>query len=609
MVCKNIFSCSGFWQEHCNTIKRLLFLGFCNSSLSLERRVTKQTHPIHLGYKNIRKPCNKENKLKTTITSLNPTQKEVVIANPKTYCSLLQKCAALKALAEGKNVHTHVIKTGLNHDVYLVNHLIHMYIKCGVLEDARHVFDKMLKRSVVSFTNMIAGYSQNGDAEEALNLFHQMQREGISGNCFTFVSIIRACTSIRAFQVGEQFHVHFIEVGLDSDIVVGTALVDMYAKRGRIEDARNVFDKMPKRNILSWTAMIMGYAQYGPLDEALKLFNQIPARDLVLWNAMIGGLVQNGYSNEALQLFYEMQRSGTKADRITFASILRGCANLAVLLHGKQVHAHIVKSGFELDVVVGSALLDMYAKCGSVENAMEVFDKMPRRNVVSWSAMISACAQHGHGKDSLQLFKKMQEAGIKANIITFVGLLSACSHVGLVDQGRRYFDSMNKEYGLIPTVEHYSCMVDLLGRAGFLDEAEEIIHRMPVEPDAAVWGALLSACRTHGNMRLARHAAEQLLRLKVQDSASYVLLSNIYASLGLWDDVANVRKLMKDRGLKKQPGCSWIEVKNSMHVFISGDNSHPQIDEIYAMLERLTKQMKEEGYAPNTRVVLLDLEE
>eukprot|EP01018_Ginkgo_biloba_P025636 Gb_25611 [translate_table: standard] len=504
---------------------------------------------------------------------LRPMEEQTIKADCKTYSCLLQKCAKMEALSAGKNVHAHIIKTGTRQDLILGNFLINMYAKCGVFEDARKLFENMPKRNVVSFTALIAGYAQNGQSNDALNLFVQMQREGIKANHFTLVSVLKACASLAALNEGSQVHAHahFIEAGFASNVVVGSALVDMYAKCGRIEDARHAFDKMSERNAVSWTAMIAGYAQYGHLGEALKLFNQMPRTDIVSWNAMIVGLAQNGCNDEAFKLLYQMLKSGMKADQVTFASVLRACANLAVLHHGKQVHSHIIKSGFELQVLVGSALVDMYAKCGSIRNAWEVFDKMSKRNVVSWTTMIAACAQHGQGEDALQLFEKMQEKGVKANETTFVALLFACSHLGLVDEGRHYFDSMIKEHGIVPRVEHYSCMVDLLGRAGLLDEAEQLILEMPVEPNAAVWGALLGACRIHGNIDLGSRVAKHLLQLHLQDSATYVLLSNIYAALSRWDDVAKVRKLMKDTGLKKQPGCSWIQVKHSMHVFVSGD--------------------------------------
>nr|ABK26521.1 unknown [Picea sitchensis] len=291
------------------------------------------------------------------------------------------------------------------------------------------------------------------------------------------------------------------------------------------------------------------------------------------------------------------------------AGILRACASVAALEQGKQVHADIIKIGFELDVSVSNGLVDMYGKCGRIEDAQEVFSKLLEPDVASWNAMISGLAQHGCGKEAVLLFEQMLQTGVKPNQITFVVVLSGCSHAGLVDEGRNYFDSMTRDHGISPKAEHYSCMVDLFGRAGCLDEALNFINQMPVEPNASVWGSLLGACRVHGNIELAERAVEQLIELTPENPGTYVLLSNIYAAAGRWDDAGKVRKMMKDRSVKKEPGCSWIEVQNKVHPFIVGDSSHPQIEEIYETLETLTLQMKAAGYIPNTNFVLHDVEE
>uniref|UniRef100_UPI0040747504 Synthetic PPR-DYW protein n=1 Tax=synthetic construct TaxID=32630 RepID=UPI0040747504 len=495
-----------------------------------------------------------------------------------TFPFVLKACASLSSLKEGKQIHGHVIKSGFESDVYVQSALIDMYAKCGELEDARKVFDEMPERNVVSWNAMISGYAQNGQSEEALELFREMQQEGIKPSEFTFCSVLSACASLGSLEMGKQIHGYVIKSGFESIVFVGNALIDMYAKCGSIEDARKVFDEMPERTVVSWTAMISGYAQ-------------------------------NGQSEEALELFREMQREGVKPDEVTLPSVLSACANLGALEQGKQIHAYVIKSGFESDVFVGSALIDMYAKCGSIEDARKVFDKMPERDVVSWNAMIAAYAQHGHGKEALQLFQQMQQEGVKPSEVTFTSILSACSHAGLVDEGHHYFESMSPDYGITPRVEHYGCMVDLLGRAGRLDEAEDLIKSMPFQPNVVVWGTLLGACRVHGDVERGERAAERILELDPESAAPYVLLSNIYAAAGRWDEAAKVRKLMKERGVKKEPGCSWIEVNNKVHEFVAGDKSHPQTKEIYAELERLSKQMKEAGYVPDTKFVLHDVEE
>eukprot|EP01018_Ginkgo_biloba_P029527 Gb_22655 [translate_table: standard] len=494
-----------------------------------------------------------------------------------TFPCVLSACANLAALDQALEIHEHIIENGFESDAFVRSALIDMYAKCGSIKDARNLFDKLPEQNWVCWTAMIAGYAQSGHGEEALKLFCQMQRTGIKPNQFTYTSVTGVCADLAALERGLQVHNQIIKTGYESDVFVGSSLVDMYGKCASIEDAYRVFDKMP--------------------------------RNAVSWNAMIAGFVQNEHGKEALKLFCQMKLAGVNPNEVSFASVLRACASLVALDQGMNIHNHTIKIGLELDVFVGSALVDMYAKCGGIEHAHKVFSNMPRRNEVSWNAMIAGYAQHGRGKEALQLFEQMQCAGLKPNQITFISVLSACSHVGLVDEGRHYFNCMIRDHSIIPTMDHYACMVDLLGRAGQLDEAKDIINRMSSEPGAIVWQTLLGACKTHGNMELGQYAAERILELKPQDAATYVLLANTYAVAGRWDDAAKVRKLMNDRGLKKEAGHSWIHVQNRVHTFIARDTSHPQTDKIYAKLEELTVLMKMAGYMPDTNCVLYDVEE
>eukprot|EP01018_Ginkgo_biloba_P002684 Gb_08253 [translate_table: standard] len=556
----------------------------------------------------VRKLC-KEERLKEAMKTLEFMDKRGFWTEPNTYACLLQGCVSQKALQEGKLVHAHMMKGGLESDRFLRNHLLNMYAKCGSLahahkmfdkmpernliswntliggyvqggsvDDARRLFDKMPERNVVSWNAMVAGYTQHGNCEEALKLFGQMQKVGMRPDQFTFGSVLRACASLVALEQGKQVHVQVIKWGFEADVFAGSALVHMYVRCKSIEEGREVFEKMPKRNVVSC-------------------------------NAMIAGCAQNGRDEEAMRIFYQMQLSGMQPNQVTFVSVVSSCANLATLEQGKRVHAYIIKTCTESYVSVGSALVSMYAKCGSIEDSHKVFTKMSEQDVVLWSAMIAGYALHGHGKEALELFEQMQQAGLKPNDITFVSILSACSHGGLEKEGHHYFDSMTRNHGIIPRVEHYTCMIDLLGRAGRLDEAEYFVSKMPLEPDAVVWKTLLGACRIHGNMDIAKRAAEMVLELDPQDAATYVLLSNIHAAVGRWDDAIKVRKTMADSGLKKEPGVSWIEVKNTVHPFFAGDKSHSQTDEIYASLEELTRKMKEVGYVPDTNFVLHDIEQ
>eukprot|EP01018_Ginkgo_biloba_P026797 Gb_37510 [translate_table: standard] len=557
-----------------------------------------------------------------------------------TYACILQVCIEKKALSEGRLIHTHMNEKGTMPDRFLWKELVNMYVKCGSLVDARRVFDEMPKRDVRSWTAMIAAYSKHGISEEALALFHQMQQTDIQPNQFTFASVLPACGNLADLEQGMEIHEAMIKSGFRPDVIVESALVDMYAKCGSIDKAREVFDKMhqrdvvswntmiagytqngqidealdlfqkmPKPDVVSWNAIIAGYAQNGHCEEALKLFQQMPKPNVVSWNAMISGYSQNGHGEEALKFFGQMQLAGVKPDPKTFASVLPACANLAALEQGMEIHDEIIRNGFQSDVFLESALVDMYAKCGNIEKARELFENMDQRNTISWTAMIAGYAMHGYGMEALKLFEQMQHSGINPNHVTLVSVLSACCHAGLVEQGQRYFDCMSQIYQITPAMEHYVCMVDLLGRAGLFDEAEDFINKMPIKPDATVWRCLLGACRVHRNIELGERVAEHLFELDPKSAAPYVLLSNIYAAAGRWGDTESVRRLMIERRVKKMPGCSWIEVDKQVHAFLVGEKSHAQIQEIYAMLEGLSRQMKVAGYVPDTRFVLHDVEE
>eukprot|EP01018_Ginkgo_biloba_P018851 Gb_21567 [translate_table: standard] len=495
-----------------------------------------------------------------------------------TFPFVLKACAYLSALQEGREIHDHIVRSGLESDVFVATALVHMYSKCGCIDIARQVFGKMSKREVVPWNAMVGAAAENGNDHEALTLFNEMQLAEVKPDSITMVNVLPACAHLAALHQGKWFHGYIIKCGFESVVPVGTALIDIYARCASIESARKLFDKMPARNVVLWSAMITQYSH-------------------------------NGYADEALALFQEMQLAGTKPDTVAMVSVLPACAHLAAQQQGKRIHGYIITSGFESDIFVGNSLIDMYAKCGNVEIALQLFEKSSTRDVVSWNAMIAGYGMHGHGEEALALFSQMQQTGLKPSHITFVSVLSACSHAGLVDEGWQYFDSMVRDYYITPTMEHYACMVDILGRAGRLDEAQDFIKNMPLEPGIRVWGALLGACRIHCNIELGEHVAKHLFVLEPEKSGCYILLSNIYAASGRWDAATKVREMMKDRGVKKTPGCSLIEVNNRVHSFFVGDRSHSQSEKIYATLETLGGQMKEAGYMPDTSFVLHDVEE
>ncbi|KAJ7569689.1 hypothetical protein O6H91_01G088800 [Diphasiastrum complanatum] len=491
---------------------------------------------------------------------------------------VLKACASLASLEQGRQLHSDIIRRGFQSDVFVGNTLVNMYAKCGCPEDARELFDNMSERNVVSWTAMIAGYAQNGLGKEALALYEQMKQEGVQPNNVTFVLLLKACASLAGLEQGRQLHSEIVKRGFQSDVVVGSTLVDMYAKCGCTEDARELFDNMSERDVVSWNAMIAGYAQ-------------------------------NGLGKEALALYEQMKQEGMQSNNVTFILLLQACASLAALEQGKQLHSEIIKRGFQSKVAVGNTLVDMYAKCGCTEDARELFDNMSERNVVSWNAMIAGYAQNGLAQEALALFEQMQGEGTKPDEVTYISVLSACAHSGLVDRGRYVFDSMSKNHGVTPIKEHYACMVNLLGRAGCLADAELFINKMPIQPHSVVWKTLLGAARNHGHVEIGRRAFDHVVKLEPKSAAPYVLLSNIYAVAGKKDELAKIRNQMKEAGVKKMHGCCWIEVDNQLHAFVVGDATHPQSKEIHAELDRLVGLMKMAGYKPNLSFVLDDVED
>ncbi|CAM6084194.1 unnamed protein product [Calypogeia fissa] len=498
--------------------------------------------------------------------------------NAITYTSILNASASAGALEWVKEVHGHARKTGLESDVRVGSALVHMYAKSGSIDDARLVFDRLETRNVQTWTAMIGGFAEHGCGEEAYLLFLRMRQEGFEPDAITYTSILNASASAGALERVKEVHGHVIEAGLESDVRVANALVHMYAKSGSIDDARLVFDRMEKR-------------------------------DVVTWNAMIGGLAKHGYGHEAYQLFLKMREEGFEPNAITYLSILNASASAAALEWLQGVHGHASKAGLESDVRVGNALIHMYAKSGSIEDARLVFDSMEKRDLVTWNVMIGGLAEHGCGHEALELFREMNAHGVRPDGTSFLAVLSACCHAGLLDEGHRLLLAMTQECGIKPTVVHYNCMVDLLGRVGHLEEAKLFINDMQVEPDGVTWGALLGACRTYGHVELGELAANELLKLEPNDPSAYVLLSNIYAAAGKWEKVAFVRNMMQRRGVQKQPGLSWIEVDNKIHEFGVGDTSHPEAKGIYTYINNLTKTLKAEGYIPDTQLVLQNIAE
>ncbi|KAL2926322.1 hypothetical protein RDABS01_019686 [Bienertia sinuspersici] len=488
------------------------------------------------------------------------------------YSELIKCCISYKAIEEGKLVHKHLLSNGHKPKSFLLSMLVNMYVKFNLLSEAEKVFDKMPERNVVAWTTMISAYSNAKNSQKAQEFLILMLREGVTPNMYTFSSVLRACDRLLSLR---QVHCGIYKYGLESDVFVRSALIDVYSK-------------------------------WGELDNALAVFEEFVTGDLVVWNSIIGAFAQNSDSDEALNLFKRMKRAGFSAEQATLTSTLRAVTGLSLLELGRQVHVHVLK--YNQDLILNNALLDMYCKCGGLDDARLVFNQMKERDVISWSTMIMGLAQNGFSREALNLFEEMKLSRIKPNYITIVGVLFACSHAGLLEEGWHYFRSMKKLFGVDPGREHYGCMIDLLGRADKLDDAVSLLHEMNCEPDVVTWRTLLGACKIHKNADVAIYAAKQILKLEPDDVGTYILLSNIYENSQRWEDATVLRKTMKERGLKKEPGCSWIEVDKRIHAFIFRDMSHPQIDGVIRELNQLVLKLRGVGYVADTNFILQDLE-
>ncbi|KAI6696719.1 hypothetical protein NL676_016838 [Syzygium grande] len=496
------------------------------------------------------------------------------------YVTLLDECVEKRALREGQRVHAHMIKTCYLPPVYLWTRLIVFYTKIGLLGDARRVLDEMTLRNVVSWTAMISAYSQKGYASEALDLFQQMLRSDTEPNEFTFATILATCTGASGFQLGRQVHSLVIKNNYESQIFVGSSLLDMYAKAGKIHEAREVFECLPERDVVSCTAIISGYAQLG-IDE------------------------------EAIELFSRLQREGMDSNYVTYASVLTALSGLAALNHGRQVHGHVLRRQVPFYVVLENSLIDMYSKCGSVTYARRVFDSMSERSVISWNAMLVGYSKHGMGRQVVELFELMRkENEVTPDSVTLLAVLSGCSHGGLEERGLELFrDIINGEHGVHPEMEHYGCVVDMLGRAGQLQEAFEHIQQMPFEPTPAIWGSLLGACRVHSNVDIGELVGRKLLELEPENAGNYVILSNLYATAGRWEDVRNVRHLMKEKAVTKEPGRSWVELDQVLHTFHASDRLHPRRGEVFGKVKDLSLKIKAIGYVPDLSCAFYDVDD
>ncbi|GAB4827074.1 hypothetical protein Ancab_033957 [Ancistrocladus abbreviatus] len=590
-----------------------------------------------------------------------------VEANAYTFSCILKCFSGLGCVEEGEKAHGCLLKLGFGTQITVMNSVIAFYFRCGRLGNAQKVFDEMFERDVVSWNSMISGYASHGFAQKGLEIFGRMLHLGVVADLTTMVSSLAACADIGALMLGEMVHGYAIKACFHREMKLNNALIGMYAKCGDLSSAIKVFNNIGDKNIVSWSSMIAGYAREGRPSDAIRLFhemmdqgtkpdtfvmtnilhacasngllergrdiheyirknnmlsdlsvcnalmdmyvkcgcmedaqsvfNQLSARDTISWNTMIGGYSKNCLPNEALNMFLEMQRE-LKPDKITMACVLPACASLAALRRGKEIHAHVIRKGHFSDQCVANALVDMYAKCGALFLARLVFDLIPCKDLTSWTIMIAGYGMHERGDKAIFTFDQMSDAGVKPNEASFTSILCACAHSGLLDEGRKFYDIMRNDYTIEPQLEHYACMVDLLSRAGKLSEAYKFIKTMPLQPDAKIWGCLLSGCRMHHDVKLAERVADHIFELDPENTRFYVFLADLYAEAKKWEEV---KKIIKKIGHRRDLGCSWIEVRGKVHIFSAGNASDPQSGKIKSLLKRLRIKMTEEGNSPKKK--------
>nr|XP_043607330.1 pentatricopeptide repeat-containing protein At1g11290, chloroplastic [Erigeron canadensis] len=489
-----------------------------------------------------------------------------------TVISVLPAVGNVGDLRIGKAIHGYVFRSGFEHHGNVCTALVDMYLKCGSLRTGRVIFDKLSVKSVVSWNIMIDGYAQNGDYAEALMLFEKMLDDGVKPTGVTIMAALNACADSGDLVRGGFVHRLVGQLGLETDVSVMNSLISMYCKCKRVDLATEIFKKLKGKTLVSWNAMILGYAQNGRVIEALNHFRLMKLQNI-------------------------------KPDSFTMVSIITAVTELSVIRQAKWIHGVVIRACLDKNVFVKTALVDMYAKCGAISTARKLFDLMNERHVTTWNAMIDGYGTHGYGMEAIKLFKKMENGAIKPNNITFLCTISACSHSGFVEEGRRFFSIMKEDYAIEPTMDHYGAMVDLLGRSGKLNEAWEFIQNMPVEPQINVFGAMLGACKIHKNVELGEMAAKRLFELNPNDGGYYVLLANIYATASMWDKVAEIRSEMEKRGIRKTPGYSSVDLENEVHTFYSGSSWHFCSKEIYGFLETLIDRIKVAGYVPNNDLI------
>ncbi|KAI5057824.1 hypothetical protein GOP47_0027839 [Adiantum capillus-veneris] len=477
---------------------------------------------------------------------------------------VLKACMVLQALNVGEHIHTLVIEYGLNNDFSVCNTLIDMYANCGSMQDATVAFEKIETPDVVLWSTLIAAYGNAGHGHQALELFFKMQHDSVIPNEITYNSVLKACTNIAHFEEGKRVHSFVVACGLDSNVFLNSTLVDMYCKCGELDQACSVFDMSVKC-------------------------------DVSLWNAMIGGYAQHGLGQEALQIFCQLQQKGIEPNKITVMYVLKACSCVCALEQGRRVHAHIIRHGLLSDLQVGSTLIDMYGKCGTLQDAHVLFESLPKKDVAVWNIVIGGCSQHSNYNKAYAYFKAMQKAGFVPDDVTYLCLLAACSRLGLADEGLSQFKSLIRDYGIAPTTKLSVSIVDCVGRAGFLNEAEDLIECLPDGTEEAGWLSLLGSCRVHADVNVGRRCFNNIIKLNPANATAFVIMETLYWQAGMKEEAEKVSKWRGDVCAWKKPAKAFIEVNNVVHDFVVGDKTHPCSSKIYAKIKDITSHMKEEG--------------
>ncbi|KAG9442848.1 hypothetical protein H6P81_018702 [Aristolochia fimbriata] len=585
-----------------------------------------------------------------------------------TFPFLIKACSGLYSLGEGTKMHSYLIKTGYDSDLFICNSLITMYAKLGCIESAEKVFNEMSVRDLVSWNALINGYLFNGNGSKALQYFLEMQAVGVGIDRFSLIAASGACSLESNQQQGKEIHCYAIRCGFETDLMIQTSLLGMYCKCGNMGCAERLFQGVCRRNVVHWNVLIRGYvssdqpykacsclirmqeddrinpdsvtvlnvlpacahinhhlkgkslhgyairkgflpqllletalmdfyATSSEIKSVVELFDAIDEKSLVSWNTLIKAYAQNGQYTQAIQLFHDLIEEPGQQDEVTLSSVIPAYSELGFLRLGRQIHSYALKQGYGSNTFILNSMIYLYAKCGDLKSSQKLFDGMAQKDVVSWNSIIMGYGIHGYGKSAVEFFSIMKRVGLPPNAVTFTSLLSSCSNNGLIEEGWQYFTSMKQDYGIEPQIEHYGCMVDLIGRTGNLGSALNFIERMPIAPTARIWGSLLTASKNHQNIETAEFAAEKILSLKHNHTGCYILLSNLYADASRWEDVTRIRSLMEHAGLERTKGCSTIELNSKTRSFINGDRLHT----IHETLEILTRRIGESIYVPNIR--------